>query len=82
MLPCDYYSSLDGIISFLKILWEMIAVLYPNTHTKLTYLIKELNINGSYLCVFSHFLQWFVCLFTNNNINRQIRKTIFDYFIL
>lgn len=32
--------------------------------------------------VFSHVLQWFVCLFTNTILNREIRKTIMDYFLL
>jgi hypothetical protein len=32
LLPSDYYSSLDGIVAYLKILWEMITVLYPKIH--------------------------------------------------
>jgi len=82
LLPTDYYSSLEGIVAYLKVLWEMISVKYPKIHQKLNFLIKEMDFSGSYLCVFSHVLQWFVCLFTNTMLDREIRKTIMDYFLL
>jgi hypothetical protein len=82
ILPSDYYSSLQGITAYLKVLWEMVTVLFPKVHQKLMSLIRELDISGSYLCVFSHFIQWFVCLFTNSSLNRNIRRVLFDYLLL
>lgn len=51
-----------------KILYEMIGIFFPKIYVKLKKLINDME--GSSTVVLSFAFQWFVCLFTNTNINR------------
>jgi len=72
---------MNSITALLLLLCEVIA----HTHSQAVKQIKLIVWNNggegiSYVLSFA--FQWFVCLFTNSNIKRDIRRCIFDHYML
>ena len=45
-----------------------LAITHPQCYAKMKTLSKEME--GSYMAMVSFVLQWFVCLFCNDNVNK------------
>lgn len=68
LIPTDYYVSMDCIMAYMRIFYELLAITHPRCYTKMKDLSKEME--GSYMAMVSFVLQWFVCLFCNDNVNK------------
>jgi len=64
----------------IRILFEILDSLNPRLYRKLKDLIADAD--GSHATVMTHAFQWFVCLYTNNKINKVITKIIWDYLLI
>ena len=64
----------------MKILFDFIGQMKPKIYTKLKELIAQMD--GSHMVVLSFAFQWFVCLFCNSSINKEITKVIWDFLLV
>lgn len=81
LLPCDYHSTMNSVTALLLLLCEVLAQTHPLSVKQIKLIVFNNGGEGiSY--VISFVLQWFVCLFTNTNLHRNVRRCIFDHFLL
>ena len=80
-MPCDYYSTMNTIQSFVRLLCDVLAQTHPNVVHVMKRVAKNNNNDGIVL-ITGFTIQWFVCLFSNTNLNRNMRRCILDHFLL
>ena len=81
LLPCDYYSTMNSVLALVKLFCEMLAQTHPQAVQVMKIVVK--NNGGDGITLTTGFvIQWFICLFTNTNLNRDIRRFILDHFII
>ena len=81
ILPCDYYTTMNTVQAFVKLLCEILT----QTHPKVVHVMKRVarNNGGDGIILITGFtIQWFVCLFSNTNLKRKMRRCIFDHLLL
>jgi hypothetical protein len=63
------------------LLCEVLVFTHPQAVKQMKLIVLNNQGEGmSYVLSFAY--QWFVCLFTNINLNRDVRRCIFDHFLL
>lgn len=67
LLPTNYYNSMDTIMVYMRIFYEMLNFTHPKCYNRMKEISKELD--NSFVAMVSFVLQWFVCLFCNDNIH-------------
>ena len=72
---------MNTTITDVRIMFELLAQVKPKIYKKLQDLMKNFG-GGSYMVVMSFVFQWFVCLFTNMSIHRNISRIIWDSLLL
>jgi hypothetical protein len=81
LLPCDYYSTMNSVLALMRLFCEMLAQTHHDAVKVMKVVVK--NNGGDGITLTTGFvIQWFVCLFTNTNLNRDVRRFIMDHFIL
>lgn len=78
LLPCDYYSNMDNVMAYSRIFYELLNITHPEIYLHLKKISQEME--NTYALMVSFVLQWFVCLFCNDNINENITEVIWDFF--
>lgn len=81
LLPCDYYSTMNSVIAFVKLLCEVLSQTHPQVVKVMRIVVKN-NCGDGISLTTSFAIQWFVCLFTNTNLSRDMRRCIMDHFLL
>ena len=81
ILPCDYYTTMNTVQAFVKLICEILT----HTHPKVVEVMKRVAMNngGDGIVLITGFtIQWFVCLFSNTNLQRDMRRCIIDHLLL
>jgi hypothetical protein len=75
---------MDSTITYISILFEILAYTHEKVHKKMKSIIYKFQDGNSegFMLTMSFTFQWFVCLFTNSNIKKNIQVIIMDYFIM
>ena len=72
---------MNTVQAFVKLLCEILT----QTHPKVVQVMRRVarNNGGDGIVLITGFtIQWFVCLFSNTNLKRQMRRCIFDHLLL
>lgn len=72
---------MDSVITYVRILFEILHYTHPTVVKHMKRIILSMEQEG-FMLTMSFVFQWFICLFTNVNLNRGIRLMIMDYFLL
>lgn len=81
LLPCDFYSTMNSVLSFVKLICEVLTQTHPKVVQVMKIVVK--NNGGEGMILTSGFvIQWLICLFTNTNLNREMRRCILDHFLI
>ena len=82
LLPCDFYSSMESPVAYVKVLFQMLKHTHPKIVKKMRHIIKNMDGDNQFIITLSFVFQWFICLFTNINLSRKIRLKIMDHFLI
>ena len=81
LIPCDYYSTMNSVLALVRLLCDTLGQTHPKAVKAMKLVAK--NNGGEGISIITGFaIQWFVCLFTNSNIQRDMRRCILDHFML
>lgn len=80
LLPCEFYTNLDSVMSYTRLFFELLGIAHPDVYLHMKKI--SLEADSTYAMMASYVLQWFVCLFCNDNISQSITDTIWDFFLI
>lgn len=72
---------MESVITYVHILFEILHHTHPQVVKKMKMIMKKMESEG-FMLTMSFVFQWFVCLFTNTNLDRKLRLIIIDHFLL
>lgn len=58
----------------------MLSITHPEIYSHLKKICQEME--STYALMVSFVLQWFVCLFCNDNIHESVTEVIWDFFLV
>jgi len=81
IIPCDYYSTMNSVLALVRLLCDTLSWTHPKAIKAMKLVAK--NNGGEGISIITGFaIQWFVCLFTNTNLQRDMRRCILDHFMM
>ena len=72
---------MNSVIAFVKLMCEVLAQTHPRVVKVMKTVVRNNGGDGITLTT-GFLLQWFICLFANSNLRRDMRRCIFDHFLL
>lgn len=72
---------MDSVIAYVRILFEILHYTHPRVVRHMKHIMMTMEQDG-FMMTMSFVFQWFICLFTNVNLKRNIRLIVMDYFLI
>lgn len=72
---------MNSVLAFLRLLCDVLSQTHPQIIKIMKVVVK--NNGGDGITLTTGFaIQWFICLYTNTNLSRDMRRCIMDHFLL
>ena len=72
---------MNSTLALIRLIYEILSQTHPRAVHSMKIVVRNNGGEGITLTT-SFIFQWFVCFFTNANLARNMRRSIFDHFLL